>query len=149
MFPNDGRPETCIFCINTIISFFFFHSIDNLKIMHGEIVRFVIERAWKHRAHTKARRHARNYRNFLSLFLYRVDAKTTILTLFQRSFRFFNLSAVNRALTTGKRFEIRTICRRIRCAERVDRGTAVSHFVNMRINRHDFRANPHDDGEEI
>lgn len=85
----------------------------------------------------------------LSLFLYRVDAKTTILTLFQRSFRFFNLSAVNRALTTGKRFEIRTICRRIRCAERVDRGTAVSHFVNMRINRHDFRANPHDDGEEI
>lgn len=85
----------------------------------------------------------------LSLFLYRVDAKTTILTLFQRSFRFFNLSTVNRALTTGKRFEIRTICRRIRCAERVDRGTAVSHFVNMRINRHDFRANPHDDGEEI
>lgn len=85
----------------------------------------------------------------LSLSFCRVDAKTTILTLFQRSFRFFNLSAVNRALTTGKRFEIRTICRRIRCAERVDRGTAVSHFVNMRINRHDFRANPHDDGEEI
>lgn len=104
--------------------------------MHGEIVRFVIESVETPRAYKSASTRAKLSKFFLSLYLssslYRRDAETTTaLTLFQRSFRFFNLSAVNRALTTGKCFEIRTICRRIRCVERVDRDTAVPHFVNM------------------
>lgn len=60
--------ETCIFCINTII--FFFYSIDNLKIMHGEIVRFVIESVETPRAYKSASTRAKLSKFFLYLSLF-------------------------------------------------------------------------------